>query len=416
MKHKNYALVLAGGGAKGAYQIGAWKAFRETKVKFDCILGVSVGALNGALMVQNLFQEAIDIWQNMSIEKIIYLPDGVAEDIKSGRLNVFSPSFLKVISHVWNEVKRHGGFDSTPLYNLIEKYVDEKKIRKNKKDFGLVTYRLTDFTPQVLFLEDIPYGMLSKFLLASASLPGFKPTKIFGKDFIDGGVYNNIPLRLVKERGYRRVIVVDISGIGMTETPDFTNMEVIYIKNSIDFGGILDFRPSFISSFMELGYLDTLKVFQKVDGIYYFYHPAERLISRIEKLFYSQEVQKKLFAILTERKSKQLTYKDSVRSILPERLKNFKFLSVAIIEQSARYLNLPIVKLYNLEDLILETFNILKKKLAENPSLLDYKPKNIFEEIINNQLLQNTVILKMFYILTLEAIKKKVIKHSKNFS
>ena len=43
------ALVLSGGGAKGSYQLGVWKALRELNIKFDIITGTSVGALNGAL-------------------------------------------------------------------------------------------------------------------------------------------------------------------------------------------------------------------------------------------------------------------------------------------------------------------------------------------------------------------------------
>lgn len=47
---KEYGLVLEGGGAKGAYQIGAWKALREAGVKIRGVAGTSVGALNGALI------------------------------------------------------------------------------------------------------------------------------------------------------------------------------------------------------------------------------------------------------------------------------------------------------------------------------------------------------------------------------
>ena len=45
---KEYGLVLDGGGARGAYQIGAWKALREAGVKIEAVAGTSVGALNGA--------------------------------------------------------------------------------------------------------------------------------------------------------------------------------------------------------------------------------------------------------------------------------------------------------------------------------------------------------------------------------
>lgn len=47
---KEYGLVFDGGGARGAYQIGAWKALEEAGVKIQAVAGTSVGALNGALV------------------------------------------------------------------------------------------------------------------------------------------------------------------------------------------------------------------------------------------------------------------------------------------------------------------------------------------------------------------------------
>ena len=64
------ALVLSGGGAKGSYQLGVWKALRELNIKFDIITGTSVGALNGALIVQNSYYKAKKIWNTMSFETI----------------------------------------------------------------------------------------------------------------------------------------------------------------------------------------------------------------------------------------------------------------------------------------------------------------------------------------------------------
>ena len=56
------AIVLSGGGAKGSYQIGVWKALRELNIKYDIITGTSSGALNGALMTQNSYHKARKLW------------------------------------------------------------------------------------------------------------------------------------------------------------------------------------------------------------------------------------------------------------------------------------------------------------------------------------------------------------------
>lgn len=55
--NKEYALVLDGGGARGAYQIGAWKALRESGVKIYAVAGTSVGALNGALICMGIWRK-----------------------------------------------------------------------------------------------------------------------------------------------------------------------------------------------------------------------------------------------------------------------------------------------------------------------------------------------------------------------
>ena len=60
---KEYGLVLDGGGARGAYQIGAWKALVEAGVKFNAVAGTSVGALNGALICMGDIEKAEGIWR-----------------------------------------------------------------------------------------------------------------------------------------------------------------------------------------------------------------------------------------------------------------------------------------------------------------------------------------------------------------
>ena len=62
---KEYGLVFDGGGARGAYQIGAWKALVEAGVKINAVAGTSVGALNGALVCMGDVEKAEDIWSKM---------------------------------------------------------------------------------------------------------------------------------------------------------------------------------------------------------------------------------------------------------------------------------------------------------------------------------------------------------------
>ena len=64
------ALVLAGGGAKGAYEMGVWKALRRLKIKIDIVTGTSIGSLNGALIVQNSYYKAMRLWLTTDFYKL----------------------------------------------------------------------------------------------------------------------------------------------------------------------------------------------------------------------------------------------------------------------------------------------------------------------------------------------------------
>jgi len=364
---KKYALVLAGGGAKGAYQIGAWKAFRELKVKFKAIAGTSVGALNGALMCQNDYKKALELWNNISLEKIVAVPPEV---VKDGKVNLSGKNLL-ILRDFRKKFFKNMGLDTNPLRKIINTYVNEKKIRRSKIDFGLVTYEIKNFKSYELFINDIEDGLLNDYLLASASLPGFKTTEIRGKYYTDGGVYDNLPFGMIKERGYKDIIILDISGLGINRTPDIVGTNTIFIKNSVDMGSVLDFNKDFITDFMKLGYLDTKKVFGKIDGIVYFYKINKKIIKKLEKVLFSKEAfeeYKKYF------KKKNVTYSkneiiNNIREVLPPNMKIGKSLSVSLAESAALSLNLYKIKKYRYSDFISNIWsrhNEIEKTVSDN--------------------------------------------------
>ncbi len=83
---REYGLVLEVGGAKGAYQIGAWKALREEGVKIRGLSGVSVGALNGALICMDNPELAEEIWENISYSQIMDVDDDRMDSVIRGDL------------------------------------------------------------------------------------------------------------------------------------------------------------------------------------------------------------------------------------------------------------------------------------------------------------------------------------------
>ena len=83
---KEYSLVLDGGGARGAYQIGAWKALVEAGVKINAVAGTSVGALNGALICMGDLQRAEQIWNDMTFSRVMDVDENASYRDDDGRI------------------------------------------------------------------------------------------------------------------------------------------------------------------------------------------------------------------------------------------------------------------------------------------------------------------------------------------
>ena len=109
---KEYGIVLDGGGARGAYQIGAWLALREAGVKISAVAGTSVGALNGALICMDDPEKARKIWEEITFSKVMDVDDTWMEKLFRGE-NKFS----EILSEI-HQVLTDGGVDVTPLRNL----------------------------------------------------------------------------------------------------------------------------------------------------------------------------------------------------------------------------------------------------------------------------------------------------------
>lgn len=267
---KPYGLVLAGGGAKGAYQIGAWKAMQEIGVTFNAITGVSIGAINGALIAQGDFDRAVELWNRAEVK------DGIHIDVELKEPdNLFSFSNLP---QIFREMVKNGGVDVTPARNLIAEYIDEDLVRASGIPLGLVTFQVSSWKPVEIFLDEIEPGLLIDYLMLSARFPGLHAQSPDGERYLDGGVYDNAPIGLLRERGFNRMVVVDISNMkGMGHKTDLSCAEVVYIRpnDPKELGESFEFDTSMNEMRMKMGYLDARKAFGKLRGQAYYFRPRE---------------------------------------------------------------------------------------------------------------------------------------------
>ncbi|TCZ68312.1 patatin-like phospholipase family protein, partial [Paenibacillus albiflavus] len=127
------AIALGGGGSRGSYELGVWTALRELGIEYHIVTGTSIGALNGALMVQQDYELTYKIWDTITVDDV--MKDGINFDFSLDSL--FShkdkiKTFLKKYLH-------SQGADITPLIQLIDRVIDEQRIRESAIDYGVVT-------------------------------------------------------------------------------------------------------------------------------------------------------------------------------------------------------------------------------------------------------------------------------------
>lgn len=261
---KEFALVLAGGGTRGAYQVGAWKALKDLGIKVKAVMGTSIGSLNGALILQDDVDLMIDLYQNLELKNMME----INEKIDTNR-NLFDFKNLKPLI---KEYRIQKGINNEPLRETINKNINIDKIYKSKIDFGLVTYSKDNEAPLQLYKEQIPKDEFVDFLLASSCLPIFKTQKIGNFEFLDGAFYDNIPINMAIDRGYKNIIVIDINGTGLNRKLSDKNVYLKVISPKEKLGGTMNFNKERMNNNIALGYLDTMRSFNKMQGhIYYFY-------------------------------------------------------------------------------------------------------------------------------------------------
>lgn len=265
---KEYGVVLEGGGAKGAYQIGVWKALLECKVKVKGVSGVSVGALNGALMCMGDYEAAEEMWKNITYSDIMNVNDEqmqylLKKDIKNLDLRSLTKDTTKIIADK--------GIDITPLKELIQNKIDIEKVRNSAIEFIFGTFNVNKLKEIEITAQEIEEDSLKDYLLASSLLPAFKNEKLNGQRYLDGGIFNNVPVDMLVTRGYKNILVIRIFGPGLQKNVKIPeDVSITQISPRISLGRMLDFDSKRSKRNIDLGYFDGMRCFKALNGkIYY---------------------------------------------------------------------------------------------------------------------------------------------------
>jgi NTE family protein len=195
------ALVLSGGGAKGAFQIGVLKKWiQEEGREYDILCGVSVGALNAAFLAQAPMGQLAAAYGKL------------AETwLQVNSTNVRKSWFFGKLAALW----KSSVYDSSPLAQWVTRDLDPRAVRASgrKLRVGCVSWETGDYYAATELDED-----LQKWVTASASFPVFlAPVEINGQLWTDGGVRNVTPLGEAIRLGATTVDVVMCSN---PDSPD----------------------------------------------------------------------------------------------------------------------------------------------------------------------------------------------------
>lgn len=373
---KEYGIVLEGGGAKGAYQIGAWKALKEAGIKIKGISGTSVGALNGGLICMDNLEKAIEVWENISYSQVMAVEDQWMEGIvKRDYTNLSAMEIVKnSLLYLSN-----GGIDVTPLRTLISDHIDEDKLRSGKPELYFQTFSVTELKELDIDATQVEKGQMADMLLASAYFPVFKKEKISGSRLIDGGMFNNVPIDALIKRGYEDIISIRIYGIGLEKKVKIPESTTVHeIAPRVDLGNILEFDSEKSKRNIRIGYLDAQRLLYGLVGtIYYIYSEkdeVECLRSLVnlgrEELFHEEGS----------------PYRNLFEWYLPGLASDFKLASnwnykdlyIALLEASAKLLKIQKYKVYTDEELlseIIEKWNRLDEE--EQEGLPDFVEKAV---------------------------------------
>ena len=306
---ENYAIVFAGGGARGAWQLGVWKTLEELKIpKPKVITGTSVGALNAAMFSQGDLGRAEQVWRNIDTIKVLNLEDEhprwitrmLAKAVKEGTSKIVSGAhyagvFIASLKNIGHSLFRADGLSSL-IANGVQWRDDAFRIPiyicARNKETGKVEYF-------PLNVPKYPLDIKQLLLRASASIPGIFPeVNIAGKIFTDGGFLwrnlirrmpiirifwgktslenlDNAPLTPIAQNypDIKNILLVGLTPNEMTyrDNFNFKDFRIFPLLPNEELGSqtsVLDFSPEHTDKLIESGQKDAREWLERLDRNY----------------------------------------------------------------------------------------------------------------------------------------------------
>lgn len=317
--NQKIGLVLSGGGALGAYQVGLIRALAELNINIDVVSGASIGALNGGIVasspsIEESAKRLEDLWGSfekkspLEVNHFFYLRMLVAAGLRSNGVS----SLISVLSALPSEfipqkiksklsiLDNDGLFKDDPLRCLMKDYLDVEHLSRGLPLYvslyetenviadivGIIGSELGiqhNKESEIVHVQSLLPEEQRAALLGSAALPLlFKPKEVGGKQYSDGGAggwrksQGNTPVQPLIDAGCNVIIVSHLAEGSLWSRHDFNESKVTFIevrpsqslaRHEGLTGGVKDllgFDSKYIGSIKEQGYLDTKDTLESI--------------------------------------------------------------------------------------------------------------------------------------------------------
>lgn len=274
-------LVLAGGGSKGAYEAGVFKAIWDLDIakNITVISGVSIGTVNGLMFAMDDSNVLESSWASLSYSRFILNEDSV-------RNNNLAKAIKKIYTgekaNIETLIARQGDIgllSQAGVKQFIEEYVNMDILKKCSKTIYACAYNINLEQPEYFRLNDYSEDEVVDITLASCAIPFiFKPIKLNGYKYADGGINNpkyvkknadNVPIKPLINHDCDIIIVVYLSYKDKVDKSLFTGKNIIEIYpsehlESIQGIGTLNLNHSTLSERIDLGYRDGMVILSPI--------------------------------------------------------------------------------------------------------------------------------------------------------
>ena len=258
-------LVLSGGGTCGSYEIGVWRALRETEweKRIGAISASSAGALNALLFAQGNLDTAIRVWEEFRERDLL----AIRNPLEHGSYGLFSQR--RIAGIVDRNITRWDLIKERELYISVS-IVDpplpkEKMISLIRREGGKAAY---------IPLAGLSAEEIREVVLASIAMPVIYPSRmIHGKRCVDGDFADKIPYRPLAERGYDKILVIHLNPYDKVarhehefhgETADNGRVQFHHLYPEKQLGSFMWTSPSLVAERMERGYREGKKFIQEI--------------------------------------------------------------------------------------------------------------------------------------------------------